>query len=404
MDCYEFLGGRVVTQDEVISLLTDLESDRTERTVSTQNTDKFAQVVCAFANDLPNHKKPGYLFIGVDDSGHPTGIEVTDRLLQNLGALRSDGNIQPLPVLTVTKLSLSGKEIAVVEIQPSDLPPVRYKGQVWIRVGPRRAIAGEQEERILTERRIARAHSFDTSPVREADLAELSTTLFAAYRQNAVAEEVIASNHRTLEEQLASLRFYDLTHRCATVGGILLFGKNPRYFLPGAYIQYLDLPGTALTDLPNDQAEISGDLLSILRELDTRLKVKIHSFLRPVSTLREKLLADYPDVAVRELLMNAIMHRDYQSNTPVRFYWFTDRIEIQSPGGLYGEVTKETLTRRSSYRNPIIAEAMKTLGYVNRYGYGIQRAQAALQENGNPPAEFEIDDKVFLAVIRRRIE
>ena len=100
--------------------------------------------------------------------------------------------------------------------------------------------------------------------------------------------------------------------------------------------------------------------------------------------------------------MNAIMHRDYNSNTPVRFYWFEDRIEIQSPGGLYGEVTKETLTERNSYRNPIIAEAMHSLGYVNRYGHGIQRAQAALKENGNPPAEFDTRDHVFLAVIRRR--
>jgi ATP-dependent DNA helicase RecG len=143
-------------------------------------------------------------------------------------------------------------------------------------------------------------------------------------------------------------------------------------------------------------------LLRVLRELDTRLKTNIHSTLQTLSTLREKLVPDYPDVAVRELLLNAIMHRDYQSNTPVRFYWFSDRIEIQSPGGLYGEVTKDTLTRRNSYRNPVVAEAMKALGYVNRFGYGIQRAQAALADNGNQPAEFEIDDKVFLVIIRKR--
>jgi len=118
--------------------------------------------------------------------------------------------------------------------------------------------------------------------------------------------------------------------------------------------------------------------------------------------LQEKTVFNYPAVAVRELMMNAIMHRDYSSNTPVRFYWFADRIEIQSPGGLYGEVTKETLTERNSYRNPIIAEAMHSLGYVNRYGYGIQRAQAALKENGNSPAEFDTRDHIFLAVIRRR--
>lgn len=96
------------------------------------------------------------------------------------------------------------------------------------------------------------------------------------------------------------------------------------------------------------------------------------------------------------------MHRDYQSNTPVRFYWFSDRIEIQSPGGLHGEVTPAPLTRRNSYRNPVQAEAMKSMDYVNRYGYGIQRAESLLQSNGSPEPEFEIDDKAFLVTIRRR--
>lgn len=149
-------------------------------------------------------------------------------------------------------------------------------------------------------------------------------------------------------------------------------------------MQYLKLPGDKLTDLPENQAEISGDLLNMLRELDTRLKAGIHQTLEIVGLLREKMAADYPEVAVRELLLNAIIHRDYQSNTPVKFYWFTDRIEIYSPGGLYGEVTPETLDTRSSYRNPVLAEAMKALGYVNRYGYGIQRAKVAMEQNGNP--------------------
>lgn len=392
----------MLTPEQLLTLLSDLESDRIERTTATRDTDKFAQAVCAFANDLPNHDQPGYLVIGVKDNGIPVGLEITDQLLQNLGALRSDGNIQPLPVLVVAKVSLPGGDVAVVEVRPSDLPPVRYKGQVWIRVGPRKAIANEQEERMLTERRIARAHSFDASPLSGASADDLSLAQFNAYRQEVIATDVIAANHRSVEEQLASLRFYDLKNTCPTVSGMLLFGKNPRFFYPGAYVQYLKLPGDTLTDVPEDQAEISGDLLSVLRELDTRLKANIHATLKPISTLREKLRPDYPDVAVRELLLNAIMHRDYQSNTPVRFYWFSERIEIQSPGGLYGEVTKETLTRRNSYRNPVVAEAMKALGYVNRFGYGIQRAQAALQDNGNPPVEFEIDDKAFLAIIRKR--
>lgn len=392
----------MITQEQLIALMADLESDRIERTESTNSTDKFCQVVCAFANDLPNHKQPGYLVIGVDQKGKPTGIEITERLLENLGALRSDGNIQPLPVISVAKISLVGGDVAVVEVQPSDLPPLRYKGQVWIRIGPRKATASEQEERILTEKRISKARSYDASPVGEANLDDLSLAQFQAYRQEVVDAEVIAANHRSVDDQLASLRFFDNQHHMPTVAGLLLFGKNPRFYLPGAYIQFLRLPGVVLTDLPDDEAEISGDLLSILREVEARIKANNQKRPEQTSTLRETSVSNYPDVAIREILLNAVMHRDYQSNTPIKLYWFADRIEIHSPGGLYGEVTPETLELRSSYRNPVLAEAMKALGYVNRYGYGIQRAKSAMEKNGNSCIQFEMDDRTFLAVLLGR--
>ena len=290
----------------------------------------------------------------------------------------------------------------MVEVLPSDLPPVRYKGSVWIRVGPRKGTANEQEERILSERRVATARSFDATVCMEASRSDLALGLFEAYRQQAVASDVIQTNHRSIEEQLASLRFYDLRKNAPTNAGILLFGTNPRFYLPGAYVQYLQFPGTSMTDIPEDQAEISGDLLSVMRTLDVRARVLITTSLSSQSTLRERVSQDYPETAIRELLVNAIIHRDYESNTPVRFYWYADRIEIQNPGGLYGEVTKENYLRQNSYRNPILAEAMKSLGYVNRFGYGIQRAQKLLQENGNPPAEFTFEQNTVGVILRRR--
>jgi ATP-dependent DNA helicase RecG len=125
--------------------------------------------------------------------------------------------------------------------------------------------------------------------------------------------------------------------------------------------------------------------------------------MRSVSALEEKLLPDYPEWALRELLMNAVMHRNYDSNSPIRFYAFIDHIEILNPGGLYGEATPENFPTRNSYRNPVIAEAMKSLGFVNRFGYGVQRAQMLLSQNGNPPAEFEFDQHSFLVRIFRRL-
>ena len=392
----------MLTELELLRLLSDLELDRVERTESVSNTDKFCEAVCAFANDMPSHRQPGYLLIGVRDDGSLSGLAVTDQLLQNLGAIRSAGNILPQPALNVTKFSLSGGDVAVVEVHPSDLPPVRYKGRVYIRVGPRKGFANEQEERILSERRVAMARSFDALPCDEALLDEIALGQFDAYRRQAIDPDTIASNNRSIEQQLASLRLYDPERACPTHAGILLFGKNPRFYLPGAYVQYLKLPGTDLTDVPEDQAEISGDLHSVLRELEGRIKLLIQTSMVAISAIEEKLLPDYPEWALRELLMNAVMHRNYNSNTPIRLYAFSDHIEIHSPGGLYGEATPENFPDRSSYRNPVIAEAMKSLGFVNRFGYGVQRAQALLLQNGNPTAEFMFDSHSVLAKIRKR--
>jgi len=392
----------MLTQDALIELLADLESDRIERTVSTTNTDKFGEAICAFANDLPNHRQPGYLLIGVRDKGEMSGLKVTDELLKNLGAIRSDGNILPQPVMNVSRVSVPEGDVAVVEVFPSDLPPVRYKGRVHIRVGPRKAIANEQEERVLSERRVALARSFDARPCTEATLDELALGQFDAYRREAVDPETIAANNRPVEQQLASLRLFDPDRATPTHAGILLFGKNPRFFMPGAYVQYLKLPGTDLTDVPEDQAEISGDLHSVLKELEGRLKLLIRTTMRPVSALEEKLLPDYPEWALRELLMNAVMHRNYDSTAPIRFYVFSDHVEILNPGGLYGEATPENFPTRNSYRNPVIAEAMKSLGFVNRFGYGVQRAQALLAQNGNPPAQFEFEEHTVLVKVYRR--
>lgn len=394
----------MLTDQALQTLMADIESDRIERTVSISDTDKFAEAICAFSNDFPNHRQPGYLLIGVDNNGRPDGLRVTDQLLQNLAAIRSDGNIQPLPAMTVQRRSLALGDIAVIEVLPSDLPPVRYKGRVWIRVGPRRAVASETEERLLSERRTALAKTFDSRACLGSRLDDLILDLFIiTYRVHAIAAEVLAENNRKINEQLASLRFYDLTKNCPTYAGTLLFGQDPLAWVPGAYIQFVRFQGTELSDDVETEYRFSGDLLTILRELDAFLPLQIQSKPVTITALREQILEAYPLVALREFLMNAVMHRWYEgSNSPIRFYWFADRIEIQSPGGLYGEATPENFPRQNAYRNPVIAEAMKTLGYVNKYGRGVLRAQETLAKNGNPPAEFTFEPNYVLVTIRRK--
>ena len=393
----------MLTTDQLRALMAGLESDRVEKTISTKNTDKFGEAICAFANDFPGHRQPGYLLVGVADDGKASGLVVTDEILRTLGELRSNVNLEPLPAMTVRKYAVDGGDVAVVEVMPSDLPPVRYKGRVWIRVGPSRRGANQQEERILSERRAALQRTFDARPCHGCTTRELVLDLFlVGYLPAAVARDVIEENNRGRNEQMASLRFYDLGADCPTNAGALLFAKEPLRWIPGATIQFVRWAGTTMADDAVAARRFTGDLLTVLRDIDSFISLPTQSYPVATSALRERTETDYPPVAIRELLLNAIMHRSYESNAPVHFYWYDDRIEIQNPGGLYGMASPENFPRQTDYRNPVIAEAMATLGYVNTFGRGVIRAQDALRKNGNPEAEFTFEPSHMLATIRRK--
>jgi ATP-dependent DNA helicase RecG len=141
--------------------------------------------------------------------------------------------------------------------------------------------------------------------------------------------------------------------------------------------------------------------MGLLRELDSFLEGRFTE--KPIknSALKETLVWDYPEDSIRELLMNAILHRDYQSNQPVRFYEFDRHIEIQSPGGLYGDARPENFPLVNDYRNPVLAEVMATLGYANRFGRGVARAQRLLLDNGSAEAEFDLETTHFLVKINK---
>lgn len=395
----------MLSLEELEALMADLESDRVERKASITDRDKIRQAICAFANDLPDHRQPGVIFVGVNDDGTCSNLAITDELLRTLADMRSDGNILPFPVMTVQKRVVSGCEVAVIEVQPSDNPPVRFNGRVWVRVGPRRAQATAEEERRLTEKRRWGILPFDQQPVVGATLDDLDLDLFRnTYLPAAVAPELLLENQRSTVEQLAALRFLARDGR-PNVGGILVFGRDPLRWLPGAYVQFLRLDGTDLFSPIRDQKELSGPLPQVLRNLDETLEINISVSGDVLSGATEIRYPDYPIVALQQLARNAILHRTYEStNAPVRVYWFSDRIEIYNPGGLYGHVTPENFGQPgvTDYRNPLLAEAMKTLGYVQRFGLGIPLARRELSRNGNPPPEFHFEPTGVLVTIRRR--
>ncbi len=380
------------------------EGDRVERKRWARKSDstleKICRAICAFGNDLGGRGLPGVVVVGLNDDGSGSGIEIDDELLRLLASCRE--TVQPFPTIMVEKVRVQECDVAVVVVQPSSNPPLRQDGRVWVRVGPTTALASPEDERHLTERRRLGNLPFDSQPVEMATLDDLDLDWFQRqYLPKAVAPDVLAANRRSSGQQLAALHL-TTPDGVPTVAGVLVIGKDPRSHLPGACVQFLRFDGTTLTDPIKNEKRLSGPLAELLGELDDLIRININVAVDITSSPTEIRHPDYPVVAIQQLVRNAIMHRAYDgTNAPVRLYWYSDRIEIHSPGGPFGRVTVDNFGEPglTDYRNPLLAEAMKTLGFVQQYGIGISLARRHLEDNGNPELRFEVSRHNVMAVI-----
>lgn len=380
----------MLAKEELLELKKYLESERVEFKPSTAQSSPIRRSICAFANDLPGKGHTGVIFVGLNDDGSCAGLDITDEVLKRLSDWALGGDILPRPDVEVYRIEIDGCDVAVVEVRPSGQPPVRYRGQVWVRVGTTNRGATPEQEQRLAERRRAYDLPLDHRPVDGASVKDLDLDFFEhEYLPNAVAPEVLEDNQRSMEQCFASLRFF--TAGKPNYGSILIFGKEPQQWLPGAYLQFLRIEGKQLGDPIKDEKTLAGPLPMIMDRLDQLLEMHVQVAVDIESGPKQTNKPDYPVSALQQFVRNALIHRTYEgTNAPVRVYWFSDRLEISNPGGLYGQVTQDNFGKGvTDYRNPLIAEAMRVLGYIQRFGYGVPLARRRLKENGNPEPKFE---------------
>lgn len=392
------------TDVELEQMLVDLESDHVERkqSFSGDAPQTVREAICALANNLAGHDRAGVVFVGARDNGTPSGLAITDELLLQLAGIKTEGNIVPPPTILVEKRRLQGHDLAVVTVWPCDSPPVRFKGRIHVRWGPRRGYASAQDERILNERRRHRDRPFDVQPMADATLDDLDQLRFEQeYLPSVVARDVLAANERSHEQRLAATKMIvGEADTRPTVLGLLVVGKSPTDWLPGAYIQFLRIAGKDLTAPILDEDAIHGTVTDQLRRLEEKLETHNLRGVKFADSERESRTEEYPLDALRQLVRNAFMHRSYEAtNAPVRVYWFDDRIEIHNPGGPFGSVTPENFGQPgvTDYRNPNLAEALRALGFVQRFGAGIAIARKALGER----LRFEVQPGFVAAIIAK---
>ncbi|MBK8021371.1 MAG: putative DNA binding domain-containing protein [Chloroflexi bacterium] len=338
--------------------------------------ESIAQTLTAMANSLG-----GRLLMGVaGPSGTVMGVRdpaaTIDRVMQASLSVEPPLHI-PLPQTG----SVKDKAVVVVQV-PEGMPNIyaldgRYVGRRETENSP---MAMRDIRKLLFERGIA---NFETEPADGASLADIDWAKARAYTDKIGSG---ADAEQTLLRRGCLTRVGKTL--CPTNAGLLLFGKDPQSFVHSAEITAVRFAGESMSDRFSRQ-DLGGTLPDQIRRAETFLHDHLLKDVKLGKTMARSEDLEYPLEAARELVVNAVAHRDYSvSGDNVRLYLFANRLEVTSPGRLPGPVTIENIREARFSRNPVIVQVLADMGFIERLGYGIDRVIALMDEARLPAPDF----------------
>lgn len=304
--------------------------------------------------------------------------------------------LEPTLVLPVPRLvELQGQSVLWIVVPPGLPNAYSYNGRYLGRKGARNEPLGAAEVRqllvergeVLFEARRPAGASLD-----DLDLDQVQRYLAVTHFDPAPWEKVLLQRGCLKQEG---------EQYWPTYAGLLLFGKTPQQWLPSATVLAAHFEGDSFSD-QFVKREFTGTLPEQLRQAFAFVANQMPQEVR-LQGLEHQTSEQFPEAAVRELLVNAVAHRDYNlQGDCIHINIFADRLEIHSPGRLPGPVTLENLLQARFSRNPVIMQVLSDLGFVERLGYGLDRVVAAARARGLPPPEFSEVAGTFRAALRAR--
>ncbi len=338
---------------------------------------ELAETLTAMAN-----ARGGKVIVGVSPRrASVQGIEdvesAVDRVFQ-AALLAEPVLVLPLPV----RQQVSGKAVLLVSV-PDGLPHAyNLQGRYLTRAGRQNEpIPARQLRELLVARGVLQ---FESRVPPDAGLDDLDEAQISAYMQELNRPE--SDWQQTLLQRGCLAK--DGSQLRPTYAALLLFGRHPQRWLPNATILAARFPGISFSDEFLRQ-DIAGTLPQQLRQAEAFLQDNLRTVVRMVG-LTHQDTPEYPYSAVRELLVNAVAHRDYnQQGDNIHLYLYADRLEVHSPGGLPGPVTLDNLLQARFSRNAVIVQVLSDLGFVERLGYGLNRVVTVMRQHGLRAPHFE---------------
>lgn len=344
--------------------------------------DEYLKVIVAFAN-----KDGGELIIGVDDNGHPIGVNKSKKLLEDIpNKIRNILGI--IPSVKIEKVE--DKDIIHIFINPSSVS-ISHNGKYYIRSGSNSfELKGEELTNFLIEKSGKTWDEFVEAKAGFKDINLKTIDEFKKYAEDRIPSIVAEKDCQTILEKL-NLQEDKKLKKAA----ILLFGKNPQQFYPAAYLKI----GKFLTETEIQSSDIvEGNLfeqitsaLEILRTKYLISKIKFEG-------IHRREILEYPYEALREAIINALIHRNYLGTSSIQIRVYNDRLVIMNEGKLPPEVPIEKLKTEhlSKPRNTLLADVFYKAGFIESWGRGTIKIMEKCQDQGLPEPDFEEDHGVFV--------
>ena len=358
-----------------------------------------------------NQDDGGMIIFGIDENNgyDPCGVYDPQDLQKKIAEQCMQMEPPVRPLLTVAEKE--GKVFVSAEIPGVDIAerPCYYRGQG--RLKGSRIRVGDSDEP-MTEYEVYSYEAFrkkyqdDVRPVPRAALTVLDQTLLTEYigRLKKERRNLSALQDETLYELMSVTRGGQVT-----LSSVLLFCPYPQAFFPQLCITAVALPGSEMGETGEagerflDNRRVEGTIPEMLEQaIDFVCKnMRTKTIINPRTGRREDR-TDYPVTAVREVLLNTLVHRDYSIHTegmPIQIVMYPDRIVIKNPGGIYGRLRVDQLGKvQPDTRNPVLARALETLGITeNRYS-GIPTIRRAMEDYGLQAPVF-LDERGSFTVI-----
>jgi ATP-dependent DNA helicase RecG len=337
-------------------------------------TDDSLKTICAFANT-----SGGELIIGVSDKGKIVGVKDTEKLIRDLpNKIRDKLKITP----SISVEEKEGKEILHIKIFPSSIP-VSYEGKFYVRSGSTTQELKDTELAYFLLEKMGKTWDSLSSGF---DISEIDFSTIEMFKNLAKNRIQSIKEFDSVEKIFLNLKLFD-ENKKITNAGILLFGKEPQKKFISATVRVGRFKNsTHIVDTVviegNLFKQVDGVMNAIRKHLNVRFEIK--------GVVRQDVW-DYPLGALREAVINALIHRDYLSTAEIQIKIYDDRIWIWNPGKLPLQIKLEELKKEhSSYpRNPLIANAFYLAGFIERWGSGTKRIVQLCMEQGLPEPEYK---------------